>query len=315
MKLPDLPMKEYKYLPTELMNDFSKSYSRSFPEVKLNSTSILSFLNRKFQRLSEGRFHNISALITMDGRVASGYGIIRNKYSNYGKEISVGLICDVFTDPDFRKMGLFKKVSLLAIKRESLSETKFLIGFPIRNEVMPGHLSVGWRYIFDMHIWWAFPRIGSYKNISKNPDLDATMFSAQDRKISILPSSEYLDWRFSLFEVDYYLIRVSNSADFAIVRKSRIKRLPFTCIIFIQTTSIENSRNIVNKIRNFSLRLGTLGVIGCWNDSYADDLFLKTSGLNQSTKVQKVIIRELNSFECPNDECEYRLSWLDSDTL
>ena len=141
------------------------------------------------------------------------------------------------------------------------------------------------------------------------------MFTPEIGRISIFPSSEYLNWRFSFFEKDYYLISIPRSSDFAIVRKSTIRNLPFACIIFMQTTSKKNSKKIVRNIRNLSFRLGTLGVTGCWNDSYAKDLFLNTSGLRRSSKVQKVIVRELNGFHCPNDEAEYRLSWLDSDTL
>jgi hypothetical protein len=76
-----------------------------------------------------------------------------------------------------------------------------------------------------------------------------------------------------------------------------------------------NTRILINKIRNLSMRLKTFAVLGCWNNSYANDLFLPTSGLRKSSKFQKVIVRELNGFNCPSDEAKYRLSWLDSDTL
>ena len=315
MKSPDLPSQEFAYLPSNLMNTFAKSYSRSFPELKLDQASLVRFLNRKFRTVFSGDSHNIVALTNNEGVVASGYGIVRNDYSFQDKNITVGLVCDVFTDAHFRKMGLFKKVSLLAIAREELTETKFLIGFPIRDEVMPGHFSVGWKYIFDMPIWWALPGVGPKKNITKNSDLSKTIFTSNVGKLAIRPTPEFLEWRFSFFEIDYFLISIPNSEDFAIVRKSKIKNLPFTCIVFMQSSSKAGSRILVRKIRNLSLRLGTLGVLGCWNNSYATDLFLEGSGLRKSSKIQKVIVRELNGFECPEDEDAYRLSWMDSDTL
>ena len=253
--------------------------------------------------------------MTDDGIVASGYGIVRNKYSRNGEDHGVGLVCDVFTNADFRKMGLFKKVSLLAIKREELTDTKFLIGFPVRDEVMPGHLSVGWRYFFDMPLWWAFPRLGLIKNVQKNPNLLSSMFTNSRTKIMVKITNEYLNWRFSLFEVDYFLVGIPESTDFAIVRKAKLKNLPFTCIVFMQSTSKRNSKILVRNIRNLSLRLGTLGVIGSWNNAYSNDLFLPTSGLRKSSKFQKVIVRELNGFKCPSEEDQYSLSWIDSDTL
>jgi hypothetical protein len=180
---------------------------------------------------------------------------------------------------------------------------------------MPGHLSVGWKHIFDMPLWWALPRFGSLRNVTKNPGLYASMFDSQENGIVIKISSEFLEWRFSLFSVDYYLVSVPNSRDFAIVRKSKLRKFPFTCIVFMQSTNKDNTKILVRNICKLSLRLGTIGVIGCWNNSYANELFLKSSGLRKSHMFQKVIIRELNEFKCPSNENEFRLSWLDSDTL
>jgi len=315
MKSNKTSFNELDFLPSKSIVAFAKSYSMSFPELRLTEPSLIDFLNRKFQPLENSETHNIAALVTDDGVVASGYGIVRNRYTQGGQNIAVGLVCDVFTNANFLKMGLFKKVSLLAISREQLTATNFLIGFPIRDEVMPGHLSVGWKYLFDMPLWWGLPRLGTLRNVTKCLDISATMFDPQKIGIAIKVSDEFLKWRFSLFNVDYYLISVPDSRDFAIVRKSKLRNIPFTCIVFMQSTNNRNAKNLVRKIRNLSLRLGTVGVIGCWNNSYANDLFLKSSGLRKSSIFQKVIVRELNNFRCPSGEKDYRLSWMDSDTL
>ncbi|CAN2228515.1 hypothetical protein MCEMRE191_01407 [Candidatus Nanopelagicaceae bacterium] len=315
MKLNDIQWNENEYLPANLVESFAESYSLSFPELELNQSSLIAFLNRKYQVIGNSDLHNIATLVTGEGKVASGYGLVRNKYSQGEAALNVGLVCDVFTNTDFRKMGLFKRVSLLAIAREEKTDTNFLIGFPIRDEVMPGHLSVGWRYIFDMPLWWALPRLGRICDVQKNPTFTGKMFMTASKGIAIEPNDTYLKWRFSIFDVEYYLVCIPNSKDFAIVRKAKLKNLPFTCIVFMQSTSKLNSRLLVSRIRNLSLRLGTLGVLGCWNNGYAKDLFLQNSGLRQSSKFQKVIVRELNGFSCPNEEYNYRLSWMDSDTL
>ena len=315
MKSPKIQWQEIDYLSSDLMESFARSYSHSFPELKLDQAPLVNFLNQKFRIIHSEKFHNIAALSTKDGVVASGYGIIRNNYSFQDKQLTVGLVCDVFTDSEFRKMGLFKKVSLLAISREEATKTNFLIGFPIRDEVMPGHLSVGWKYVFDMPIWWAFPRFGSIKNVVRNPTFSSITFAQSSGKLAVIPTNEFLEWRFSFFNVDYFLITVPHSEDFAIARKSKLRSLPFTCIVFMQSSNEDSSRILIRKIRNLSLCLGTLGVLGCWNKSYAADLFLEGSGLRKSSKFQKVIVRELNGFACPDDEVAYRLSWMDSDTL
>jgi hypothetical protein len=315
MKSNNTTFNEVGFLPRKSIDAFAKSYSMSFPELNLTESGLVDFLNRKFQPLQSSGTHNIAALVTDDGVVASGYGIIRNRYTQGDQSVGVGLVCDVFTNANFRKMGLFKKVSLLAIGREQLTSTNFLIGFPIRDEVMPGHLSVGWKYLFDMPLWWGLPRLGTLRNVTKYLNMPAIMFDSQKKGIAIKLSDEFLKWRFSLFNVNYYLISVPGSRDFAIVRKSKLRNIPFTCIVFMQSANSRNSRILIRKIRNLSLRLGTVGVIGCWNNSYAEDLNLKSSGLRQSSMSQKVIVRELNNFRCPSDEKNYRLSWMDSDTL
>ena len=315
MKSNKTSFNEVGFLPHKSIDAFAKSYSMSFPELRLTESGLVDFLNRKFQPFESSETHNIAALVTDDGVVASGYGIVRNRYAQGDQSIGVGLVCDVFTNANFRKMGLFKKVSLLAIGREQLTSTNFLIGFPIREEVMPGHLSVGWKYLFDMPLWWGLPRLGSLRNVTKYLNMPAMMFDSQKKGIAIKVSEEFLKWRFSLFNVNYYLISVPDSRDFAIVRKSKLRNIPFTCIVFMQSTNNRNTRLLIRKIRNLSLRLGTVGVIGCWNNSYANDLFLKSSGLRKSSMFQKVIVRELNDFICPREENHYRLSWMDSDTL
>jgi hypothetical protein len=315
MMAPKNLLNGLEYLPIDYLKTYSMSYAKSFPEFKMDETSLLHFLGRKFPVLEGGKVLNIATLIDSTGKVASGYGVARNGYTYRKQDFTVGLVCDVFTDLDFRKMGLFKKVSSIAIAREESVGVKFLIGFPIRNEVMPGHLSVGWRYLFDMPIWWALPRFGSIKNVERNFNILSSMFTQVVQKIALLPSETFLQWRFSFLDVSYFLITLPNSSNFAIVRKSKIRGIPLTCIVFMQSSSVSETRTLVRTIRNLSLRLGTLGVVGCWNESYANDLFVESAGLRKSSKVQKVIIRELNNFECPNEEEQYRLSWMDSDTL
>lgn len=316
MKSFNMRLGEIEYLPKELIGAFAESYSLSFPENKLHGDSLIKHLDRKFTNSNFSNAYNIAALISNDEVIASGYGMIRNNYSDSSQNIVVGLVCDVFTHADFRKLGLFRKLSQLAIKREELTTTSFLIGFPVRDEVMPGHLSVGWKHIFNMPLWWGFPRFGSTKNVTVNKKLHASMFERPEDGISIVVSDEFLKWRFSLFaKIDYYFVGIPSSRDFAIVRKAKLGNLPFTCIVFMQSTCKENSKILIRKIRNLSLRIGTIGVLGCWNDSYAKDLFLETTSLKKSSKFQKVIVRELNDFKFPNDESEFRLSWIDSDTL
>jgi hypothetical protein len=90
------------FLPKKLIEAFAKSYEMSFPELKLTESELIDFINRKFQLLEDSDLHNIAALITDDGIVASGYGIVRNRYTRGDQNINAGLVCDVFTNANFR---------------------------------------------------------------------------------------------------------------------------------------------------------------------------------------------------------------------
>lgn len=72
------------------------------------------------------------------------YAIIPQKFQFNGKEYTAGLVVDVMTHPDYRKQGMFYAIGRFAL---ASTGTDFTIGYPIRGEVMPGHLKSGWEVV------------------------------------------------------------------------------------------------------------------------------------------------------------------------
>ena len=51
MKSPKIQWQEIDYLSSDLMESFARSYSHSFPELKLDQAPLVNFLNQKFRNL------------------------------------------------------------------------------------------------------------------------------------------------------------------------------------------------------------------------------------------------------------------------
>ena len=307
-------MKEVINLKKENIDEFATAYARSFPEIKLNREKMAEHIFNKFGK-SGDRSLPIVCLETNEGTVSAGYGVIRKNYRNGSHLLRVGLVCDVFTDPNFRKQGLFKRISLLAIAREEKENVDFLIGFPIREGVMPGHLSVGWKHIFNMHIWWSFPSVGSFKNTKKLTPGDELNFKVAPKKIQLTQTNLEIQARNNLHGNRYYIGRGESDEDFILFTKKIINGIPLIAIVYIQSSNASNTKILIKMCRKYALRWGALAVVGCWNDTYAKDLFLSKAGMRKSARFQKVIVRGLSNYQVPGKENEYRLSWLDSDTL
>jgi hypothetical protein len=308
-------MREEEFLSSEFLEKFAIAYAESFPELHFNVQDAIKFIATKFPLQPSSDCRLLAYLASENGEIASGYGVLRRVYSSPERTLKVGLVCDVFTSTRYRKQGLFKKVSWVAINREEEEKTDFLIGFPIRDEVMPGHLSVGWKYLFNMNVWWVFPKVGitlKVRRMNKTEDLD---FARPTSRIKLIANHEFLENRFKLLRDKYYVSSLNGGRNFVIFRKAKLKGLPFTCIVHLQASDSVSSKKLLNETRKFALFHGTLGVLGCWNSSFADSLFVREAGLRKSRVYQKVITRDLNGYESPISEKEFELSWLDSDTL
>ena len=58
------------------------------------------------------------------------------------------IVVDVMSHPDYRKQGMFTALGRAGLADAGQAGIDFSFGFPIRKEVMPGHLKVGWRHLF-----------------------------------------------------------------------------------------------------------------------------------------------------------------------
>jgi GNAT superfamily N-acetyltransferase len=89
----------------------------------------------------------------IDGRLVGYYGVIPVRYKIRDVVCTAGLVCDVMTDPNQQGKGVFTALGQYATDDLMHVGLDFTTGYPIRPEVLPGHLKVGWKVAFDLPIY------------------------------------------------------------------------------------------------------------------------------------------------------------------
>jgi hypothetical protein len=88
-----------------------------------------------------------------DGRMLGYYAAIPYPYSVTGRSMTVGMVCDVMTSTAARGRGVFTQLGAYALSRLHDGPLDFVTGYPIRPEVMGGHLRVGWKVAFELPMY------------------------------------------------------------------------------------------------------------------------------------------------------------------
>ncbi len=81
------------------------------------------------------------------------YAAIPYLYQVGDRRMVAGMVCDVMTHSDARGRGVFTELGRFALAEMRPTNLSFLTGYPIRPEVMGGHLRVGWEVAFDLPMY------------------------------------------------------------------------------------------------------------------------------------------------------------------
>jgi len=88
-----------------------------------------------------------------DNNMVGYYAALPYPYIMNGKEMICGMVCDVMTHSSMRGKGLFTAIGRFATDDLKNQGLQFTSGYPIRPEVIPGHLKVGWVKTFQMPLY------------------------------------------------------------------------------------------------------------------------------------------------------------------
>jgi GNAT superfamily N-acetyltransferase len=127
------------------------------PEYVLNYEK--TFLRHYHDFPAEKTFYQYAAML--GDQMVGFYGVLPYNYLINGKLIRSGMVGGVMTSPGHRKMGIFVKLGNFASEHQRLSGAGFNNTFPIRKEVMPGFIKMGWDMIFELPLYIKFIKLNA----------------------------------------------------------------------------------------------------------------------------------------------------------
>ena len=95
------------------------------------------------------------------------YAALPYPYIIKGEKVKAGMVCDVMTGVKARGKGVFTKIGIHATKQMKNEGIEFTTGYPIRKEVIPGHIKAGWVIMFKLPLYMKFLSSKSLLNLRK----------------------------------------------------------------------------------------------------------------------------------------------------
>lgn len=144
-----------------------KLFDECFPENIGTPAQTEAHYNWKFKSFpAEIKSYEYCAKI--DDEIIGYYAAIPYEYIINGKQYTSAMVCDVMTGVKARGKGVFTKLGAYATDQYFKEGLSFSTGYPIRNEVIPGHKKVGWEFPFEIPMYGKFLLFNSFlKNKNK----------------------------------------------------------------------------------------------------------------------------------------------------
>lgn len=139
-----------------------------------------------------------------------------------GEKILCGMVCDVMTHPDRRGKGIFTKIGRYATDDLKTKGLGFVTGYPIRPEVIPGHLKVGWKVVQKMPMYLRplgirsfLPQALGFLSIIFNPLLRGIQFWTHlglgDYETQLMSTEEFLELKDYPHFLEMWLLEQKNA--------------------------------------------------------------------------------------------------------
>ena len=185
-----------------------KLFALSFPEAIGTAINTDEHYNWKFENFPSSitSYEYVAdEILCLDREIVGYYAALPFAYKiGANKNILCGMVCDVMTHPNRRGKGIFTDIGRYATDDLKNKGLGFVSGYPVRPEVIPGHLKVGWRIVQKMPMYLRPLGIGSFlptsiKFLSKifNPLLSGfqfwTHFGLGDYKTQVMSVEDFLE--------------------------------------------------------------------------------------------------------------------------
>jgi hypothetical protein len=147
-----LSMEFAEFHQAEELSEQRELFDDAFPEHKGLSAASIDHYRWKFHQAPVTP-HSYEYAAKDGGRMLGYYAAIPYRYQVGDRRLLVGMVCDVMTHSRARGRGVFTELGRFALSEMASTDLGFLTGYPVRPEVMGGHLRVGWRVAFDLPMY------------------------------------------------------------------------------------------------------------------------------------------------------------------
>lgn len=323
---------------------------RAFPDVDNSKEFSLDALDWKYRKASEEGTCFIGAIAD---EPVSFYGVLARRYISGNEANTVGLVVDVLTVPEVQGKGVFTQTGVYALKCLEQTKVTSVIGFPIRPEVLPGHLKIGWEIKFKLPVYfypvgrsepngfteyvlklvflsWSFAlkvfrlRRGIRADVLTVDDfvvdhevINFYRSQNQDGSVILEKNFEFLNWRLNRPSVNYmcFTLRDPGIVACAICRVMNIKSFKTLVIVDIDAQTASFSKNLVDSIIDYSIYEKVSLISFCTTKANIKRLGLMRLGFVRSHLFFNVITKFINGSAVEFTEKNSRITWLDSDTV
>lgn len=130
-------------------NSYRELFKLSFPETLGTAVDSEQHYRWKFEQFPDSH-RSYQYVGEEGGRVVGYYAALPYAYQIDGVRHRCAMVCDVMTHPEYRGRGIFTQIGRFATGELAKAQLGFTTGYPIRPEVIPGHLKVGWQVMQKM---------------------------------------------------------------------------------------------------------------------------------------------------------------------
>ena len=123
----------------------------------------LELYNWKFHTNYNDR-HSLEYIASLENQIIGYYAALPYKYQIQEEIKWSGMVCDVMTGVQSRGKGVFTKLGLYSTEDIKEKNYDFTTGFPIKPEVIPGHLKIGWKIVNKLPLYFSPVSVHFLKN-------------------------------------------------------------------------------------------------------------------------------------------------------
>lgn len=141
-------------------------FQECFPECIGTTTISENHYNWKFHSKLGGLKSN-EFVASDENDIIGYYAAIPYQYNYNGEVLNAAMVCDVMTGVKARGKGVFTKLGNYSTNEFAKNGFDFTTGYPIRNEVIPGHIKAGWEKYFELPLYGRFIKFNSFLKAKK----------------------------------------------------------------------------------------------------------------------------------------------------